>query len=250
MLATVQRGLTRTMIDVGTLDMEIIATATPKSEQTQRLNVFRTAFQPLALRFPMYVVNVQAAPHRPGTGRRPGRRRHVAAAAVPRRRAGHVRPHRQPRQRASATPPRTSRPRSGTWQSDRINVLTIVTMVFLPISFLTGYFGMNFTWLDNQLDSFWSWLLLGVVLPIVLVVVCVALLAPAATRCPGSCGAGTASPGLGALRDAHDPVHEPPQQGHDAPRAAHAHLDEQSEPLLVRQGGPLPREETSDAGSR
>ena len=64
-----------------------------------------------------------------------------------------------------------------TWQGNRINVLTIVTMIFLPISFLTGYFGMNFTWLDDQLDSFWIWVLLGVGLPILLVVVCVVLLA-------------------------------------------------------------------------
>ena len=63
------------------------------------------------------------------------------------------------------------------WQGSRINVLTIVTMIFLPISFLTGYFGMNFTWLENQLDSFWMWMLLGVALPILLVVAGVLLLA-------------------------------------------------------------------------
>jgi magnesium transporter len=72
----------------------------------------------------------------------------------------------------------------GTWQSNRINVLTIVTMIFLPISFLTGYFGMNFTWLDNQLTSFWSWLLLGFGLPILLVVSCVTLLATSGYTVP------------------------------------------------------------------
>jgi magnesium transporter len=63
------------------------------------------------------------------------------------------------------------------WQGNRINVLTIVTMIFLPITFLTGYFGMNFAWLDDQLNSFWMWIGLGVALPIALVVGSVILLA-------------------------------------------------------------------------
>ena len=58
-----------------------------------------------------------------------------------------------------------------TWQGARINVLTIVTMIFLPITFLTGYFGMNFTWLDDQLNSWASWFILGLLLPILLVIV-------------------------------------------------------------------------------
>lgn len=65
----------------------------------------------------------------------------------------------------------------GAWQSNRINVLTIVTMIFLPITFLTGYFGMNFSWLDNQLNSYANWMALGVALPILLVLGCSALLA-------------------------------------------------------------------------
>ena len=36
---------------------------------------------------------------------------------------------------------------------------------------LTGYFGMNFTWLDDQLNSWASWFILGLLLPILLVVV-------------------------------------------------------------------------------
>lgn len=76
------------------------------------------------------------------------------------------------------------------WQGHRINVLTIVTMIFLPISFLTGYFGMNFTWLDDQLDSFWSYLLLGVVLPIALVLASVVALASNGYTVPRSSVAG------------------------------------------------------------
>jgi magnesium transporter len=183
MLASVQQGLTQTMVGVGTLDMEIIATETPKPQQTQQLNAFRTVFQPLALRFPMYVVNVQASLIYPGTvagldtdgmaqmqqflGSVQG------TSSLIDNLAGSVRNAAQDIQA-----------QVGTWQSNRINVLTIVTMIFLPISFLTGYFGMNFTWLDNQLTSFWSWLLLGFGLPILLVVSCVTLLATSGYTVP------------------------------------------------------------------
>ncbi|MFD8999801.1 CorA family divalent cation transporter [Streptomyces sp. NPDC059582] len=42
-----------------------------------------------------------------------------------------------------------------------INRLTIVSMVFLPLSFLTGFFGMNFAYLTNGLESEHSFLTLG-----------------------------------------------------------------------------------------
>lgn len=57
----------------------------------------------------------------------------------------------------------------GNRQGNRINQLTIVSILFLPVTFLTGYFGMNFQWLDNELLSMGSWLVLGVLLPIVTV---------------------------------------------------------------------------------
>ena len=183
MLASVQRGLTRTMIGVGTLDMEIIATATPKPDQTAQLNAFRTAFQPLALRFPMYVVNVQASLIDPGTvagldADGMGQMQQFlsavqATSGLIDNLAGGIRNAAQDIQAQVST-----------WQGNRINVLTIVTMIFLPISFLTGYFGMNFTWLDNQLNSFWSWILLGVALPILLIAVCVYLLATSGYTVP------------------------------------------------------------------
>ncbi len=183
MLASVQQGLTQTMVGVGTLDMEIIATETPKPQQTQQLNAFRTVFQPLALRFPMYVVNVQASLIYPGTvaGLDPDGMAQMqqflgsvqGTSSLIDNLAGSVRNAAQDIQA-----------QVGTWQSNRINVLTIVTMIFLPISFLTGYFGMNFTWLDNQLTSFWSWLLLGLGLPILLVVSCVTLLATSGYTVP------------------------------------------------------------------
>lgn len=58
----------------------------------------------------------------------------------------------------------------GNKQGERINQLTIVSIIFLPVTFLTGYFGMNFGWMDNNLNSLWSWLLLGIALPIVMVI--------------------------------------------------------------------------------
>ena len=50
-------------------------------------------------------------------------------------------------------------------QGEQINRLTVVSMIFLPLSAVTGFFGMNFDWLNHQLDSreaFWT---LGVALP-------------------------------------------------------------------------------------
>lgn len=61
-------------------------------------------------------------------------------------------------------------------QGQRINQLTIVSIVFLPVTFLTGYFGMNFQWLVNSTQSFGIWILLGVLLPIAIVLTSVGVL--------------------------------------------------------------------------
>ncbi len=50
-------------------------------------------------------------------------------------------------------------------QGEQINRLTIVSVIFLPITFLTGFFGMNFDWLTKALGSPHAFILLGILLP-------------------------------------------------------------------------------------
>jgi len=52
-------------------------------------------------------------------------------------------------------------------QAQVISSLTIVATVFLPLSFLTGYFGMNFRTLTAHVqNTLWQFILLGLLLPI------------------------------------------------------------------------------------
>ena len=50
-------------------------------------------------------------------------------------------------------------------QATRISQLTVVSIVFLPLTFLTGFFGMNFNWMTDRMGSPLAFLLLGVLLP-------------------------------------------------------------------------------------
>jgi Mg2+ and Co2+ transporter CorA len=61
-------------------------------------------------------------------------------------------------------------------QGDQINRLTLVSLIFLPLTFITGFFGMNFGWMNEVIGSAPAFVALGVALPAVSVVVTVAWL--------------------------------------------------------------------------
>jgi Mg2+ and Co2+ transporter CorA len=50
-------------------------------------------------------------------------------------------------------------------QGERINRLTLVSLIFSPVTGLSGFFGMNFNWMINHIDSGAAFLSLGVLLP-------------------------------------------------------------------------------------
>ena len=46
-------------------------------------------------------------------------------------------------------------------QNETMKQLTLVATIFLPLSFITGFFGMNFGWLTGHITSFWVFALYG-----------------------------------------------------------------------------------------
>jgi magnesium transporter len=61
-------------------------------------------------------------------------------------------------------------------QGDFINILTVFSTVFLPLTFLTSYFGMNFGVITQDLNTIWSFVLLGIALPAATVVATLSVL--------------------------------------------------------------------------
>lgn len=51
------------------------------------------------------------------------------------------------------------------YQSKQISRLTVVSVIFLPMTFLTGLFGMNFNWMINHIGSKSAFIVLGLALP-------------------------------------------------------------------------------------
>lgn len=152
MMATVQRGVAEMAVRVGDLDMEIIQTAQPSPAQSQQLSYYRSIFQPLASRFPIYRVNVTAALIDPPNvkGLSPAGAAALREYVQTTIDTEEIISSLEDDIRAAA---QDLQAQVVNWQGNRINALTVVTMVFLPISFLTGYFGMNFGWLDDHLES-------------------------------------------------------------------------------------------------
>jgi len=61
-------------------------------------------------------------------------------------------------------------------QGEQINRLTLVSLIFLPVTALTGFFGMNFNWMINALSSAGAFVALGVLLPALMVLATIAWL--------------------------------------------------------------------------
>jgi Mg2+ and Co2+ transporter CorA len=167
MLETVAERLTSMTVDVGALDMDIISTPDPNAQQTAQLVAYRQTFQPFAMRFPSYVVQVQGSLIDPDTiteidqaGVQELQSYSALAQSTASLAANLIDAIRNTAQDLQG--------QISNWQGNRINQLTIVTIVFLPITFLTGYFGMNFQWLDNGLESASAYLVFGIVLPLIL----------------------------------------------------------------------------------
>ena len=51
-------------------------------------------------------------------------------------------------------------------QSEQITRLTLISTIFLPVTALTGIFGMNFDWMTNAISGGKAFVVFGVLLPI------------------------------------------------------------------------------------
>jgi len=172
-LDSIDRKLTVLQTQIAMLDGEIIETSHP--EQVSQLQQLRKPIEALGTTLPAYSENVKESLVDPSS--LPGIDAHGAQALqtygacvndVVQRIASSDADIRSAIQDYQG--------QVSTKQGNRINQLTLVSIIFLPISFLTGYFGMNFQYLVNETQSFATWFLLGVVLPVVCVLVSAALL--------------------------------------------------------------------------
>jgi Mg2+ and Co2+ transporter CorA len=59
-------------------------------------------------------------------------------------------------------------------QAEQINRLTLVSLIFLPVTALSGFFGMNFNWMIQHMNGPVAFTVLGIMLPVVSVVISIA----------------------------------------------------------------------------
>lgn len=172
-LDSINRQLTDLQEKVGLLDGQIIVTSNPG--QLVQLQQLRTPVEALAVAIPPYLENLneslvdpQSLPGMNAPGVQAMQTYTACANDVAQRisgLAGDVRSAIQDYQSQVSAQ-----------QGNRINQLTLVSIIFLPITFMTGYFGMNFQWLVNSVQTFMSWLIFGLILPIIAIAVSVWLL--------------------------------------------------------------------------
>lgn len=175
LLVGVQQGLVKLATEVAALDEAILNTSDPNNDQSQQLSALRKSMAPLALKLPAYDINVgsalidpQSIPAMTPAG--------IAQLQTFANQVDGTAQFIQTITESMRNAVQDLQAQVAGWQGNRINQLTIVTIIFLPITFLTGYFGMNFNWLDDQLNSMVSYVLLGLVVPIVIVVGSIAIL--------------------------------------------------------------------------
>ena len=172
-LDSIDRQLTDLQTRIALLDGQIIITAQP--DQLTELQQLRSPIEALATTIPGYAENVSET--LVGTNDMPG----VDAAGVQALQtySACVNDVVQRINSAGADIRSAIQDYQGQVsgaQGNRINQLTLVSIIFLPITFITGYFGMNFQWLVNSTQTFITWALLGMLLPILAVIVSVWLL--------------------------------------------------------------------------
>lgn len=172
-LDSIDRELTELQTRISLLDGQIIITSDPA--QLSQLQQLRSPIEALATTIPGYAENVSES--LVGTNEMPG----VDAAGVQALQtySACVNDVVQRINSAGADIRSAIQDYQGqvsSVQGNRINQLTLVSIIFLPITFITGYFGMNFQWLVDSTESPLSWVLLGALLPIAAVIVSVWLL--------------------------------------------------------------------------